>query len=214
MKNETAYAYIDESGNLRDNILVVCGIVTITPKLLEKSMKNIEKKVGKNTKGEEIKASKQQLTTRHKIVKNIAKLEFETYSIIFNLNTINNKPYDFEEIYRFSMGLLCRKIYLDYPDIEFILDKRYTNEHLRLKLNQSIENTIGMDKIKDHSFQIFHEDSYSNAQLRIADFIAYETYQNYCNNSNFYDLIVPKINKNILYADVSWNKIKKESKTP
>ena len=62
MNNEPSYAYIDESGSISSNILVVCGVVTDEPKILEKRMKAAERKNARNNG--EIKASKQSSATR------------------------------------------------------------------------------------------------------------------------------------------------------
>lgn len=88
---ETAYAYIDESGNLKENILVITGIVTSYPRHLEKRMLSTERKLVRNRKNGEIKASKQSLVTRRRFLSDLADSEFEIYSNIFDLNTIKNK---------------------------------------------------------------------------------------------------------------------------
>ena len=213
MINELTYAYIDESGNISSNILVVCGVVTSDSKILEKRMKIAESKIARKNKGE-IKASKQSSYARRKIISNIVDSEFSIYSIIFDLNSIKNRPYNFEEIYNFAMGLLCKVIYKDYSQISFIIDKRYTNEHLRSQFNKNITDVINGTIHKNSSYDIRHEDSIANVLLRVADFAAYETYQNYKIQSPLYELLVSHVKKSIIYSDISWNKIKKESKTP
>lgn len=40
------------------------------------------------------------------------------------------------------------------------------------------------------------------------------TYQNYKIQSTLYELLIPHVKKSTIYSDISWNKIKKESKTP
>lgn len=51
MNNEFTYAYIDESGNISSNILVVCGVVTSDSKILEKRMKSAENKITRKNEG-------------------------------------------------------------------------------------------------------------------------------------------------------------------
>ena len=97
MINELTYAYIDESGNISSNILVVCGVVTSDSKILEKRMKIAESKIARKNKGE-IKASKQSSYARRKIISNIVDSEFSIYSIIFDLNSIKNRQYFFKYI--------------------------------------------------------------------------------------------------------------------
>lgn len=213
MISEPSYAYIDESGTVSGNILVVCGIVTDEIKLLEKRMKVAERKIVCNNNGE-IKASKQSSVTRKRIISNLIDSDFSIYSIVFDLNSITNKPYDFEEVYSFGMGLLCSEIYKDHPQIVFVVDKRYTNVFLRLQLNNNITDVINRSIQKNNTYEIRHEDSTTNALLRVADFAAYETYQNYKNQSPLYELLIPHVRRRTIYSDISWNKIKKESKTP
>ncbi len=212
MNNEPSYAYIDESGSISSNILVVCGVVTDEPKILEKRMKAAERKNARNNG--EIKASKQSSLIRRRIISNIIDSDFHIYSIVFDLNTIKNKPYDFEEVYNFGMGFLCKEIYKDHSQIVFVVDKRYTNEYLRLHLNKNITDVINRSVQKNNTFEIRHEDSMSNALLRVADFAAYETYQDYKNQSPLYEMLTPRVRRKILYSGTSWNKIKKESRTP
>ena len=212
MITEPFYAYIDESGSISSNILVVCGVVTDESKILEKRMKAAERKNARNNG--EIKASKQSSATRRRIFSNIIDSEFHIYSIVFDLKTITNKPYDFEEVYNFGMGLLCKEIYKDHPQIVFVVDKRYTNVYLRLQLNKNIADVINRSIQKNNTFEIQHEDSMSNALLRVADFAAYETYQDYKNQSPLYEMLTPRVRRRILYSGISWNKIKKESRTP
>ena len=214
MNEELAYAYIDESGTVSGNVLVICGVVTNDSVSLEKKMKAAERKTAHNKKNEEIKASKQRPVTRRRILTNLIESDFEVYSVVFDLNTIKDKPFDFERIYHIAMGLLCKEIYKDHPKIVFIIDKRYTNEFLRLTLDKCITEVI-YESIQNHiKVEIRHEDSISNALLRVADFAAYETYQYFKNQSDIYELLMPRIRKRIISSNTSWNKIKKESKTP
>lgn len=87
-----------------------------------------------------MKAASQLPGIRKKILSHLLKCDFSIYSLIFNLSTISNTPYKFDDIYSVGMSMLCSKVYSLYPGIRFILDKRYTNETLRNALAKTSRN--------------------------------------------------------------------------
>ena len=213
MDTDCTYVFIDESGNTAPNtnpkLFVLSALVTENNSSLQRSMLSAKKKIQKNKGNGELKAFRQNHIARKRILSVLSQSITEIDYVIFNLNTIQNQPIDFEEIYRFGMGLLCSEIYKSYPQASFILDKRYTKPFLRERLNLQIIDMIQEYNQPTKSIQIAHEDSIENAGLRAADFFAYEIYQKYKSDSDLYDIFEKLVNKKFIFQDTTWNNIKK-----
>ena len=220
MNGEIYYSFIDESGNLdakNDNkMLVISALVTKDCLALARAMRTAEKKVRRvNRKSSnELKAAYQRPETRKKVLSELSKADISIFSVIFDIQTIFNRPYNLDEIYRVAMSILCNEIYAQNKDILFILDKRYTKEILRNQLSQSIFELIQHNFPDTQEITVRHCDSIEFAELRAADFVAYETYQKQKFDSELFEIIVDHIEKEIIFKDTTWEKIKKESKTP
>ena len=90
-----------------------------------------------------------------------------------------------------------------YPKVEIVLDRRYTNEHLRLLLEISIREEIS--NIPRQIVIIRQEDSTSIKELQAVDFIAWALYQKYeHNNVSFYEIISSLIIEEELVSKQSW----------
>ena len=214
------YAFIDESGNSDIGVgrmLVISAVVTDNPIQLARVLKNAEKKNRSIRKKDnrEMKAAAQLPNIRKKVLSYLLKCDFSVYSLIFDLTTISNTPYKFEDIYTVGMSLLCNKIYSLHPGIRFILDKRYTKEALRNSLSQNIVNMIRLNRdIGANDVSILHGDSIEYAELRVADYVVYETYQKYKFGSDIYEIFADRVVNVMYFGKTTWGEIKKESKTP
>ena len=220
MNGEIYYSFIDESGNLdakNDNkMLVISAIVTKDCLALARAMRTAEKKVRRVNKksSNELKAAYQRPETRKKVLSELSKADISIFSVIFDIQTIFNRPYNLDEIYRVAMSILCNEIYAQNKDILFILDKRYTKETLRNQLSQSIFELIQHNFPDTKEINVSQCDSIEFAELRAADFVAYETYQRQKSDSGYFEIIADHIEKEIIFKNTTWEKIKKESKTP
>ena len=217
--NNMVYAYIDESGNTAKNItnrfLNIAALVTDDPISIQRNIKIAERKIRKITKEtQEIKAYRQSLRTRKLFLDQIKNSHFDIYSVAFDLSSIRNIPYNIETIYSFGISLLCKNIAYDYNNISFVLDQRYTSEYQRNNLNNEILQMITELGNNSNYINIYHQNSTEINLLRSIDFIAYEIYQKFKNTSNCYEIIENHIQNNIYFSNISWAKIKKESKTP
>ena len=196
---------------------MISAVVTDNCLQLARTLKSAEKKyknAAKKGTGE-MKAAGQLPSTRKRVITRLMKSDFSIYSLIFDLTTIRNTPYKYDDIYAVGMSTLCSCIYSFNPGICFILDKRYTKETLRISLNQNIKELICHNSgVNADKIDIYHGDSIEYAELRAADYIAYETYQKYKNGSDIYDIFADRITRVMFYSNTSWGEIKKESKTP
>ena len=220
MNDADRYAFIDESGNSDTNagrMLVISAVVPANNILLSRTLKSAEKKnrsIVKKNYGE-MKAAAQLPEIRKRVLTHILKCDFSVYSLIYDLMTISNTPYKYDEIYSVGMSMLCSQIYAVNPGICFVLDKRYTKEALRDSLSRDIRDMISCQcHINADDIEIKHSDSIEYAELRDADYVVYETYQKYKFGSEIYDIIADRVKKVMFYHNTTWGEIKKESKTP
>ena len=218
MTPDKEYAFIDESGNTAQNIeakmLIIAGIVTDDVNYFQRKIKKAEKKLITKKESREIKAFRQSIANRRKILLSLSDANYSVYYVLLKLDSIYNKPYDFKEIYRVSMGVLCQIIYNTHQNISFILDKRYTKSVLRDSLDKSICEYTGQIINDQKQFSISHEDSVEYPGLRAADYVAYEIYQKYRGGETLIDLISSRIQRNLIYQNVLWESIKKGALSP
>ncbi|MBQ6505225.1 MAG: DUF3800 domain-containing protein [Flexilinea sp.] len=214
------YAFIDESGTTNvetGRMLVISAILTDECLQLARTMKSAEKKNRSSLKRPtgEMKAASQLPGTRKRVLSHLMRCKFLVYSLIFDLATIHNTPYRYDDIYTVGMSKLCSYIYTLNPGVHFVLDKRYTKESLRFLLSQNIKNQIIYNcEVNAEDIDIVHGDSIDNAELRAADYVVYETYQKYKFGSEIYNIFEPRVEKIIYYGNTTWGQIKKESRTP
>ena len=145
---------------------------------------------------------------------NLVKADFEIFSVAFDLSSIKHMPYNVDTVYSFGMSLLCRNVFSYKQNVSFVIDKRYSNEKLRNNLNSEIFQMLLDTGLDVESVTISHEESIENHSLRAVDFIAYEIYQKLKKGDNLFDIISPYVGNYVYFKDISWEKIKKESKTP
>ena len=219
MFTERCFAYIDESGNVAENnqnrFLVLAALLTNDPLPIQRNVNIAERKIRRQTKQtKEIKAFRQSYSTRKIFLGQLEKSQFSVFSITFDLSTIYNMPYKFDEVYNFGISLLCQRVFVHNQNISLIIDKRYSNEKLRGSLNTDIFEMLSNLNLDTGSVSVRHEDSVDNQLLRAVDFVAYEVYQKNKKSDNLYERIVSHMKEEIVFHDISWGKIKKESKTP
>ena len=219
MVNHQVYAFIDESGNTAANCmnryLILAALLTKDPLSIQRNVIEAERKIRKRMKNtREIKAFKQSELTRKIFLNNLVKANFEIFSVAFDLSSIKRMPYNVDTVYSFGMSLLCRNVFSYKQNVSFVIDKRYSNEKLRNNLNSEIFQMRLDTGLDVESVTNSHEESIENHSLRAVDFIAYEIYQKLKKGDNLFDIISPYVGNYVYYKDISWEKIKKESKTP
>lgn len=212
-------AYIDESGNTdgknNNRALIIAAIVSDDLVPIQRSIKAAERKIRLITQdNRELKAYRQSLHVRQIFFKCLSKTKFDIYYVLFDLASIRNFPYNVEIIYAFGMSLLCQNIVNDYHSVQFILDQRYSSEKQRDHLDTEIRNKLMVSGIDQNNITIIHQNSIEIPLLRAVDYIAYELYQKHKNADNCYEVIQNHEKHGVNYVNISWSKIKKESKTP
>lgn len=206
MNTGVRFVYIDESGDVsvarHNHILVIAALCEEHPKRINRIVRKIQKKYGSSLSSGELKAKKEKTDLKKKLLGALAEADVEVYAVILDRRIIENPPDDPEDLYRWSLARLVKKIATRNPRIEIILDRRYTKKTLRDRLS-----TFIFTEINDLKQQIIirHEDSVKQKELQAVDFIAWAFFQKYEHNrTDFYELIYPLIIEEELIIKQIW----------
>jgi len=190
------FAYIDEAGNVaasrHNHILVVAALGIENSRTIARIIRKTQKKYGSSLASGELKAKKERASLTENLLTAFSKEPIEVFSVIINRQIIEHPPEDPEDIYRWSMARLISKLVKRYPNIEVVLDRRYTKEHLRYQLEKTIRE--GIINLPQQYMMIRQEDSVNTKELQAVDFIAWALFQKYERGEcRFYDRIASTI---------------------
>ena len=190
---------LDESGNIKSkkNMFFVISILEL--KFNESiKLKKIKNTLNKNYKKElrrnnEIKFYSQSENLTKKALNELNKLNFNSYSMIFNNNDSLNKrllkKYSINQIYMDMVIELLKKINLNTPFI-LRMDRQLPRKFIK-QLNSDIMNN---PHIFTENCEIFHNNSVNFVSIQFADLIAGSCFQHYeKGNSEFIDIFKDKL---------------------
>jgi len=206
------FAFIDETGNValsrQNHILVVAALGAEHSRGVARLIRNTQKKYGSSLSSGELKAKKTQDTVTENLLTALALEPIEIFSVIVDRRIMRHPPKDTEDIYRWAVARLVKKLVTRYPRIEIVLDRRYTKEHLRYLLERTIRE--GISDLPQRYVMIRQEDSMLSKELQAVDFIAWALFQKYeRGNNKFYERIAPRIVEEELVTKQVWAKERK-----
>lgn len=190
------YAFIDETGNValsdQSHVLIVAALCADDPRAIDRIVRKVQKKYGSPLASGELKAKKASDKLVFTLLEALAKEPIEIFATVIDRRLLENPPQDPEDIYRWAVTRLIRKLASRFPRIEITLDRRYTNEHLRHLLEVAIRD--GLSDLPRQVVLIQQEDSLHVKELQAVDFIAWALFQKYeRHNEEFYERIAPRI---------------------
>ena len=212
MSDTLRLAFIDEAGDVtpasQNHILVVAALGMQKSPAIARIIRKAQKKVGSRLRSGELKAKKERAARVEALLSALAEQSIEVYAVIIDQQILLRPPPDPEDIYRWAMARLVTKIVRRYPSVEFILDRRYTKQHLRYLLEKSIREEIM--NLEQRYVMVRQEDSVACKELQAVDFIAWALFQKYeRGESRFYDRIAPVIIEEELITKQAWEKDQK-----
>lgn len=190
------YGFLDESGTVApfsgSNFLIVAVLTTIQPRRLALLVKKLYKKLRRRSKAGEMKASTSEVGITRRLLQMIAKEDVAIVAVVFDKRSISKPPQDPEDIYRQVSTKAIEHCVRRWPRITLYLDKRYTNNALRDRLEEAIrEGLIGTPQ---EVVLVRQEDSLNRKELQAVDYVAWTLFQKYeKGDDQFYNLIVNKI---------------------
>lgn len=182
------YAFIDEAGSValsrKNHIFIVAALCLENPRAIENVINKAQKKYGSSLASGELKAKKSEEKLIAYILSALAQEHIEVFSIVIDHRILEKPLQDSEDIYRWAMTSLAEKLVTRYPRIEITLDRRYTKESLRYKLEKAIRE--GISNLPQQYVLIRQEDSQPARGLQAVDFIAWAFFQKYERKNNKY----------------------------
>jgi hypothetical protein len=206
------YAFVDESGSValsrQSHMLVVAGLCIANPHNTARIIRQTQKKYGSSLASGELKAKYAEDELVENLLTALVKEPVEIFSVIVDRRLIEPEPEDTEDIYRWAIARLVEKMVIVHPNIELVLDRRYTKEHLRYLLERKIRESIsGLPQIY---VMIRQEDSLLVKELQAVDFIAWALFQKYeRGNTQFHGLIARRIIEEELVTRQIWKERKR-----
>lgn len=190
------YAFVDESGGIdasgeHDWCLVVAAIACQTPRPLELLMKQAFKQFGASPAQAEFKAARSSEKTIYWLLRGVANLDTSIVVVAADGDSIRRMPKDPETIYRRVTARVARLLVEKWPQLDIVIDKRYTHEHLRRRLERTIREEIA--EVPGQVVVIRHEDSRHVRSLQVADLVAWACWQHRNGMSRFYDVISNRV---------------------
>lgn len=201
------YAFVDESGSTAptetSHILVIAVLGTENPVDIGRVIHRIQKKNGASLPSGEIKARKLATAVIKKVLGKLAKTAIQIVAVIVDPYVLDHPSEDPEDIYRWAVSRAVYHLVERYPNVEIVLDRRYTKELLRYELEKAIRQAI--TDIPEQYVLIRHEDSSRRRELQAVDCVAWAFFQKYeKGDCQYYDLIAPLILKEELLSKQLW----------
>jgi hypothetical protein len=138
------------------------------------------------------------------ILGKLAQLPVRIIAVIIDPYVLHHPPEDPEEIYRWAVSRAVFHLVERCPNVEIVLDRRYTKEPLRYELEKEIRRAI--TGIPRQVVLIRHGDSSQWRELQAIDFVAWAIFQKYeKHDCQFYDLIAPLVLKEEWLSKQQWD---------
>jgi hypothetical protein len=126
------------------------------------------------------------------ILEAIAREEVEIVAVVLDKRGIVKSPKDPEDLYRKAVVKAIRLCVERWPWLKVTLDKRYTHEYLRQKLEWQIRERIA--DIKGQAVMIHQVDSMRAKGLQAVDHVAWAFWQKYQRgDESYYQIIKDKV---------------------
>lgn len=192
-----SYAFVDESGSveisgMRDWCLVMAAVVIDSPKPLELLVKRAFKRFGANPAVAEFKAAHSDDKTVRWMLQEMAMLDVAIVVVTAGRRRVENMPKDPETVYRHMAARVARLCVERWPRLQMVIDKRYTHEHLRQRLEWAMREQVA--DVPQQALVIRQEDSRHVKSLQVADFVAWACWQHYRGqDSSFREVIRSRI---------------------
>jgi len=119
MQDHLHFAYIDETGNVaiscHNHILIVAALGIENSRTIARIIRKTQKKYGSSLASGELKAKKESKFLIESLLTAFAKEPIEVFSVIMDRQIIEHPPKDPEDIYRWAMARLVKKLVKRHP---------------------------------------------------------------------------------------------------
>lgn len=191
-------AFVDESGTttpFRKDEGFLAVVAVIGERRAQRKVENLLKRIRKRARkaaGTEFKSTSATPEERRCLLQGLADVELEIVAVIVDKRMVYLEPKDPEDWYRQAVALVARHCLTRWPRAALILDKRYTSESLRDRLENAIRASL--DVQSSSHIPITQMDSQGCLGLQVADFAAWAIGRKYeRGDATYYELILSKI---------------------
>ena len=191
------YAFLDESGGValfvpNERFLVIAVLVTRKSRSLELVIKRACKRFGASLASGEMKAAHSAGKTVRWILAATARQDVEIVAVVVDKRRIVKLQRDPEGLYREAAARAIRLCVERWPRLDVTMDRRYTHEHLRHRLEWHIREEIA--DIKGQAVVIRQMDSVRVKGLQAVDFVAWALWQKYQRgNDSYYQIVKDRV---------------------
>jgi len=187
------YAFLDESGGVAiftpgERFLIVAVLVTRKPRSLELAIKRALRRFGTSLASGEVKAAHSTDRVIRWVLESIAWQDVQIVAVAVDKQSIVKPLKDPEDLYRMAVAKAIQRCVERWPRLEITLDRRYTHEHLRHKLEWCIREKIA--DLEGQAVVIRQMDSVRVKALQAVDFVAWALWQKYQWEDESYHRIV------------------------
>ena len=195
------WAFADETGDVgrapgSSRYLIVAIVLTRNPRLLRKTVTKTRKHLRKKLKNiPELKAKRTPKKIVARFLRYIAELDVEIVAVVLDKHTASVRL-DAEDWYRQTCAEAIRHCVERYTWLKLAADRRYTNQNLRDRLEQSIlvragsaseRTTLGLIRVEQ-------SDSVQEKGIQAADAVVWSLGQKYeRGDDELYNIIKDKI---------------------
>ena len=194
------WAFADETGDVgrasdSSRYLIVAIVLTRNPRQLRKTVVKTRKHLQKKLRNiPELKAKRTPQKVVARFLRYVADLDIEIVAVVLDKHSVPAHA-DPEDRYRQVCAEAVRHCVERHTWLKLAIDRRYTNENLRDKLEQSIlAGAVTSEGTGVRMIQIEHSDSAQDKGVQVADAIVWSLGQKYERGDNeLYKIIEDKI---------------------
>lgn len=191
------YVFIDEFGGVsykveQDRYLIVAALITDSPRQLDLLIKRARRRFEVLRSKSELKATHSPDNAIRWILSSVASLDVTLIVVVRDKLALSRFPKNPEDLYSQTVARVIRHCVERWPQVEVVIDKRYTQQHLRIKLEWRIRSVIA--DLPGQTVLIRQADSQTVKGLQAVDYVAWAAGQKYSrNDGSYFELVKTKV---------------------
>jgi hypothetical protein len=177
--------------------LLVAAIVVARPRVLDTIIRRARKRFPFVSSQEELKAAHSVDRVTNWVLDEVGREEAGIVTVAIGRPASRERKGDPEATYRSAVATAVSICLGKWPRLVMTLDKRYTQQHLRDRLEVAIREEAA--SLPETVLVIRQVDSRRSGGLQVVDFVAWAVAQKYTKgNTNYYDLIKRRVEAEVV----------------
>ena len=195
--------YLDESGDLgfssgSSNYFVITFLTAKDQKPLKRAVQKVRKK-HRLPAGFELKGNKTPTNIKEDLLKRLAQLDIDIYTIVMNKANVSPRlRQDTNILYNYVLGRILVPYICKQSVVTILVDRRIVSVTSGFKLNEYLAYKVWYENLADVDMHIQHEDSKWTLGIQAADVVCNSIFRKYeSGDERFYNLIKEKIKEEL-----------------